>query len=134
MNELELLREAGLTLYQSKVYLALKQEPDLTPTEAACKSGIPKSKIHETLYSLENLGLIVRYLNKKGAAEIDRRICEFLTEMKGHNVTVKVFGRGRLKQVWGPNGVSLTSVVDRRIKQLQRTKQRITRYEMCEKT
>jgi hypothetical protein len=72
---------------------------------------------------------VKRYLNKRRAAEIDRKICEFLTEMKSHHITLKAFGRGRLKQVWATNGVSLTSVVDKRIKQLERTKHRVARYE-----
>jgi DNA-binding MarR family transcriptional regulator len=129
MNEMEIVQQAGLTLYQSKAYLALKQEPELTPTEVAHRSGVPQSKIYEVLYALENLRLVRRYLDKQRAAGIDRRICEFLTEMKSHHITCKVFGRGRLKQVWSTNGVSLTSVVDRRIKQLERTRRRVGTYE-----
>jgi hypothetical protein len=68
-------------------------------------------------------------LNKKRSAEIDRKINEFLTEMKSHHITLKAYGRGRLKQVWSTNGVSLTSLVDKRIHQLQRIKGRVARYE-----
>lgn len=129
MNEIEIIHQAGLTLYQSKAYLALKQEPDLAPTEVAHRSAVPQAKIYETLYALERLGLVKRYLNKKSSAEIDRKINEFLTEMKSHHITLKAFGRGRLKQVWATNGASLTSLVDRRIKQLERTKRKVARYE-----
>jgi sugar-specific transcriptional regulator TrmB len=115
VNEIEIIQQAGLTLYQTKAYLALRQEPDLTPTEVAHKSGVPQAKIYEILYALENLGLVRRYLDRQRAAEIDRRINEFLTEMKSHHITLKAFGRSRLKQVWSTNGVSLTSLVDKRI-------------------
>jgi predicted transcriptional regulator len=129
MNELETIQQAGLTLYQSRAYLALKQQPDLTPTEVAHRSGVPQAKIYEIIYALERLGLVKRYLNKKRSAEIDRKINEFLTEMKSHHITVRVFGRGRLKQVWSTNGVSLSSLVDKIIKELERTKRRVARYE-----
>ncbi len=129
MNELEIVREAGLTLYQSKAYIALKAQPGLIPIEVAHKSGVPQGKIYEILYSLENLGLVKRNLNKQRACLIDRKINEFLTEMKSHHITLKAFGRGRVKQVWSTNGVSLTSLVDRRIRELERTKRRVARYE-----
>jgi sugar-specific transcriptional regulator TrmB len=129
MNEVEIARQAGLTLYQSKAYLALKHEPDLTPTEVAHNSGVPQAKIYEILYTLERLGLVKRYLNKKRSAEIDRKINEFLTEMKSHHITLKAFGRGRVKQVWSADGIRLTSLLDKRIKQLERTKRTVARYE-----
>jgi DNA-binding MarR family transcriptional regulator len=81
MQELELLREAGLTVYQSKVYAALKSENGLRPIEIVQKSGIPQSKLHETLYALENLGLVKRHLDKEGAAQADALINEFLTHV-----------------------------------------------------
>jgi sugar-specific transcriptional regulator TrmB len=58
VNEIEIMQQAGLTLYQSKVYAALKSESGLRPIEIVQKSGIPKSKIHETLYARGNLGLV----------------------------------------------------------------------------
>jgi predicted transcriptional regulator len=79
-----------LTLYQSRAYLALKSEGDLTPTEVARRSGVPQAKIYEILYTLRRLGLVKRYLNKKSSAEIDRNISEFLTEMKSHHITLTV--------------------------------------------
>jgi sugar-specific transcriptional regulator TrmB len=129
VNELEMVRQAGLTLYQSKAYLALKQQPDQTPTEVAHRSGVPQAKIYEILFALERLGLVKRCLNKKRSAEIDKKINEFLTEMQSHHVTLKAFGRGRIKQVWSTNGVSLASLVDARIRQLEKTKRRVARYE-----
>jgi hypothetical protein len=129
MNELEIARQAGLTLYQSEAYLALKQQPDQTPTEVAHRSGVPQAKIYEILFALERLGLVKRCLNKKRSAGIDRKINDFLTQMKSHHVSLKAFGRGRIKQVWSTNGVSLTSLVDRRIRELERTKRRVARYE-----
>jgi DNA-binding MarR family transcriptional regulator len=129
MNELEIVRQAGLTLYQSEAYLALKQQPDQTPTEVAHRSGVPQSKIYEILFALERLGLVKRCLNKKRSAGIDRKINDFLTEMKSHHVTLKAFGRGRIKQVWRTNGVSLASLVDKKIKQLERIKRTVARYE-----
>lgn len=51
MNEIQIIQQAGLTLYQTKAYLALKQQPDLTPTEVAHRSGVPQSKIYEILYA-----------------------------------------------------------------------------------
>jgi DNA-binding transcriptional ArsR family regulator len=129
MQQLDVLREAGLTTYQSKAYLELKSEGGLTPTEIAQRSGVPQGKIYETLYSLEVLRLVKRHLNKEKAAEVDRQINEFLTDMKRHRISLKVFGRGRLKQVWSTNGVSLTSLVDKGIKDFQRTRRRVARYE-----
>jgi sugar-specific transcriptional regulator TrmB len=52
MNEIEIIQQAGLTLYQSEAYIVLKQEPDLTPTEVAHRSGVPQAKIYEILYAL----------------------------------------------------------------------------------
>lgn len=101
----------------------------LRPIEIVQKSGIPQSKLHETLYALENLGLVNRHLDKEGASQADALINEFLTQTKSHKISVRVFGRGRLRQVWSTNGVSLTSVVDKRIRQLQETRRRVTRYE-----
>lgn len=129
MKELEIVRQAGLTLNQSKAYLALKSESGLTPTEVACRSGVPKGKVYEILYSLETLGLVKRYPNKQTHAEIDKKINEFLNEMKSAHVNLRAFGRARIKQVWSTNGVSLASLVNRRIKQLEGIKQRILRYE-----
>jgi sugar-specific transcriptional regulator TrmB len=129
MKEIEIMRQAGLTAYQSKAYLALKSSSDLTPCQVAHESEVPLGKIYEVLYSLERLGLVKRYPNKQIAAEIDNKINDFLTEMKSHHVTLKAFGRGRVKQVWSTNGVSLTSLVDKRIKQLERAKRRVARYE-----
>lgn len=129
MQHEEILRQAGLTLYQSKAYLTLRNENSLTPSEVAYRSGVPHSKIYETLYSLESLGLIKRHLNRNKTAEIDKRINEFLTEMKSHHITLRAFGRARIKQVWSTNGVSLASLVDRKIRQLEATKKRILRYE-----
>jgi DNA-binding transcriptional ArsR family regulator len=128
MQQLDILREAGLTTYQSKAYLELKSEGGLTPTEIAQRSGVPQAKIYETLYSLEKVGLVKRHLNKEEAAEVDSKINEFLTEMKSHHVGLKVFGRGRLKQVWSTNGVRVTSIVDRRIKELEKTRRKVARY------
>ena len=128
MNEIEIAQQAGLTLNQSKAYLELKSEGGLTPTEIAQRSGVPQAKIYETLYSLENVGLVKRHLNKEEAAGVDRQINEFLTDMKSHHISLKVFGRGRLKQVWSTNGVRLTSLVDRRIKELEKTRRKVARY------
>jgi hypothetical protein len=133
MNELELLREAGLTLYQSKAYLALKRQPGLTPTQVADKGELPNGKVYEALYSLEKQGLVKRYPNKQIAAKIDQKINDFLTEMKAHHVTLRAFGRGRIKQVFSTNGVSLTSLVNKRIRELERTKRRVARYESATK-
>jgi len=129
MRELEIMQQAGLTTYQSKAYLALKHSGDLTPCQVAHTSGVPNGKIYEILYSLEKLGLVKRYPNKQIAAEIDKRINEFLTEMKSHHITLRAFGRGRIKQVWSTNGVSLTSLVDRRMRELEQTKRKVARYE-----
>jgi predicted transcriptional regulator len=129
MRELEILQQAGLTVYQSKAYLVLKSESDLTPSQVAYRSGVPQSKVYETLYSLERVGLVKRYPNKEIAATVDKKINRFMTEMKSHHVTVRVFGRGRIKQVWKTNGVSLTSLVDRSIRQLEKTKRKVARYE-----
>jgi len=129
MKEEDIMRQAGLTTYQSKTYLTLRNENGLTPSQVAFRSGVPHSKIYETLYSLEKLGLLKRELNREKAAEIDKKINAFLTEMKSYHITLRAFGRGRIKQVWSTNGVSLATLVDRRIRQLQQTRKRILRYE-----
>lgn len=129
MKEMEILQQAGLTVYQSKAYLTLKSTADLTPCQVAHESGVPLSKIYEILYSLESLGLVKRYPNKQIAAEVDKKVNDFLTEMKSHHITLRAFGRGRIKQVWSTNGVSLTSLVNKKIQQLEGVKRRIARYE-----
>jgi DNA-binding IclR family transcriptional regulator len=132
MKELEIMQNAGLTVYQSKVYCVLKSANGLRPAEIIDKSGVPSSKVHETLHSLENLGLVKRQLDKRGAAEIDRKITEFIAAMRGNKVGVKVYGRGRVRLVWSTNGVSLASLVDRKIERLQKVKQAVARYEKFE--
>jgi DNA-binding HxlR family transcriptional regulator len=129
MNELEILQQAGLTVYQSKVYAALKSESGLRPVEIVHKSGIPQSKLHETLHALEKLGLVRRHLDKQLPAEIDRRITEFISELRDNRVGIKIYGRGRVRAVWSTNGVSLTSLVDKKIQQLEAVKRRIAKYE-----
>ena len=129
MREMEIMQQAGLTVYQSKVYMALKSASGLRPIEIVQKSGIPHSKVYEILHSLENLGLVKRHLDKHGAAEIDRKITEFIATMRGNRVGIKIYGRGRVRMVWSTNGVSLASLVDRKIERLQRVKQRVARFE-----
>ncbi len=129
MKEEDMIRQAGLTSYQSRAYLILRNKSGLSPSQVAYRSGVPQSKIYETLHSMEMLGLVKRELNRNKAPEVDRKVNEFLTEMRSYHVTLRVFGRGRVKQVWSTNGVSLTSLVDRKIRKLEQVKQRIMRYE-----
>jgi hypothetical protein len=129
MKEEDIMRQAGLTTYQSRVYLTLRKQSGLTPSELAYRSGVPHSKIYEALYALEKLGLTKRHLNRTKDAEVDRKINDFLTEMKSCHVILRAFGRARIKQVWSTNGVSPASLIDRKIKKLEEIKQKILTYE-----
>jgi sugar-specific transcriptional regulator TrmB len=55
---LNILQESGLSEYESKCYFALFQHKKLTAGECAKLSKIPPTKVHETLYSLAEKGLI----------------------------------------------------------------------------
>ena len=53
----KVLLEAGLTLWESKAYIALLELGSTTTGPLAKKSGVPQSKIYEVLNSLNNKGL-----------------------------------------------------------------------------
>jgi len=52
------LQELGLTDYESRVYLALLEKGVLTASQVSKQSGVPYSKVYETLTSLEGKGWI----------------------------------------------------------------------------
>lgn len=52
------LRELGLTDYETRAYLALIEEGVLTASQVSDSSGVPYSKVYETLTSLERKGWI----------------------------------------------------------------------------
>lgn len=52
------LRELGLTDYETRAYLALLEKGVLTASQVSENSGVPYSKIYETLTSLERKGWI----------------------------------------------------------------------------
>ena len=45
MKEEDTTRHTGLTSYQSRAYLALKNENGLTPSQIAYRSGVPNSGV-----------------------------------------------------------------------------------------
>ena len=53
------LQELNFTLYESKAYLALLQNPETTGYEIAKNSGIPASKIYQVLNKLPHKEIIV---------------------------------------------------------------------------
>ena len=55
------LRDFGFTLYESKAYLALALRGVMSASETAKASGIPKSKIYDTLRKLTKDGLLEEY-------------------------------------------------------------------------
>jgi len=54
----KVLQELGLTDYESRVYLALLEKGVLTASQVSKHSGVPYSKVYETLTSLEEKGWI----------------------------------------------------------------------------
>lgn len=52
------LQELGLTDYESRAYLALLEKGVLTASQVSKQSGVPYSKVYETLTSLEGKGWI----------------------------------------------------------------------------
>jgi sugar-specific transcriptional regulator TrmB len=52
------LRELGLTEYETETYVALLQSGMLTASEVSEQSNVPYSKIYETLHALERKGWI----------------------------------------------------------------------------
>jgi sugar-specific transcriptional regulator TrmB len=52
------LRELGLTDYETRAYLALIEKGVLTASQVSDSSGVPYSKVYETLTSLERKGWI----------------------------------------------------------------------------
>jgi DNA-binding Lrp family transcriptional regulator len=129
MNELELFRAVGLTEYQSRLYSALRHEGGLSPSEIARRSGVPQSKIYETVYSLEQQGLVKRHLNKEELREFHDKVNGFITEMKHHHISVRIYGFGRVKQVWSTNGVSVSTLLDKKIKALEEVSKEVRAYE-----
>ncbi|RLE38899.1 hypothetical protein DRJ17_02600 [Candidatus Woesearchaeota archaeon] len=85
MTNIELLEEVGLTLREIKVYTALL-ELGLSPVGPIIKkSGIPSSKIYETLNKLIRRGLasyIIKQNKKHFCASEPRTILDFLEEKK----------------------------------------------------
>ncbi|WP_052299993.1 TrmB family transcriptional regulator [Ferroglobus placidus] len=55
----EVLRDFKLSDYEIKVLLTLISEGELTASEIAEKSGIPRTSVYETVKSLEKKGLVV---------------------------------------------------------------------------
>lgn len=55
---LSILQESGLSDYESKCYFTLFQYKKMTASECAKASKVPPTKVHETLYSLSEKGLI----------------------------------------------------------------------------
>jgi sugar-specific transcriptional regulator TrmB len=83
--EMEILEEVGLTKRESSVYLALLQLNETTVGPIIAKSGIPNSKIYDTLDKLKNKGLVsfVVKSNKKHYQAADpKHILELLEEKK----------------------------------------------------
>ncbi|MBI4210062.1 MAG: TrmB family transcriptional regulator [Candidatus Diapherotrites archaeon] len=56
---IEKLREAGLTEYESRVYLSLLEKGPLLGGEVCRHSGVPHPKTYEALNSLEEKGFVV---------------------------------------------------------------------------
>jgi sugar-specific transcriptional regulator TrmB len=56
--DLELLKEAGLTEYESKAYTCLTRYGVLDGPEISEKTGIPRTRVYDTLSSLKEEGLI----------------------------------------------------------------------------
>jgi len=54
----KVLRELGLTEYETRAYLAMLERGVLTASEVSENSGVPYSKIYETLTSLERKGWV----------------------------------------------------------------------------
>jgi len=54
----KVLQELGLTDYESRVYLALLEKGVLTANQVSKHSGVPYSKVYDTLTSLEGKGWI----------------------------------------------------------------------------
>lgn len=57
----ETLQAAGFTQYEADVYLTLVEQGSASATEVAEASGVPKSRVYDTLRDLESDGLIETY-------------------------------------------------------------------------
>lgn len=57
----ETLQAAGFTQYEADVYLALVKQGSASAIEVADASGVPKSRVYDTLRDLEREGLIETY-------------------------------------------------------------------------
>jgi len=56
--EKELLKEIGLTGYQTKIYLALIEKGELTASQIARESKVPQPKVYASLEKLKESSLI----------------------------------------------------------------------------
>ena len=54
----KVLREVGLTEYETRAYLSLLERGAMTASEVSGHGGVPYSKVYETLNSLERKGWI----------------------------------------------------------------------------
>jgi hypothetical protein len=68
-------------------------------------------------------------LNKEELRGFQDRVNGFITEMKHHHISVRIYGFGRVKQVWSTNGNSVTTLLDRRIKALEEVSREVRAYE-----
>ena len=58
MNQKQLLKEAGFTEYESKIYVALAQLSTAKASEIAKRSGVPQNKVYECLIKLAEKGFV----------------------------------------------------------------------------
>jgi len=75
------LLQLGFSTYEAKAYIALMQNPEITAYEVSKQSGVPQSKIYETMKKIVDKGLAIAEGNKP-VIYIALPIDEFLERYK----------------------------------------------------
>jgi sugar-specific transcriptional regulator TrmB len=66
---IQTLTKLGLTAYQGRVFLALEQSGSSTARELSRLSGVPRGKIYEVLFTLQETGLVSKTISAPATYE-----------------------------------------------------------------
>lgn len=78
---IELLKNSGYTQYESKAYIALLQNSDVTAYQISKDSGIPRARIYEVLANLMQKGIVSKNDSTEKTTYIPLPVDVFLQKM-----------------------------------------------------
>jgi sugar-specific transcriptional regulator TrmB len=119
----ETLQDAGFTQYEADVYLTLVEQGSASAIEIAEASGVPKSRVYDTLRDLEREGLIETYKQDSlRARALDPQ--SVISDLREHANSFAETA-GRLEELWeapdlGEHDVTLVKRLDTVLEQARR--------------